>query len=554
MQTREASAWLLATLLGAALLLALVPELADGLRALGLARAAPLDAAALAQLAQAGAAAPQGGALAPAQQGRPALRPDAGADRGALAPEVARDIDPEQAEKELEEAAAAEERAEEQAAGRAEEQAAEQADAQAEEEEEADGAADGVADGAADGAAARRPGTGSTCVSASSRVDPLVATRLAERCGYYTSEAGRWRERASQPDATTVVSYAQRSGLGDRMSGLVASFHAAMGSGARMHVKWFGNNALAPSCLLDGIFSGVDSATSAARPASGECLQRACSAARADRLACHGAATNVSFHDDRWLIKACGPARVCNKLHEDAVARKQGGYGLVETAGCPLRMQFEVSDELHEFRVRWFADGKEHEGPLRQLASYLVQHRVIATHVRIGDWALTHGFEGTAGAQDKTLGCIQSVDATLSAAHDDDRPVRWLVAADTQGLRDWFLHKYPEKLVMLLADPVHISKRGTRDAYKTTMNTFAEWYAISLASELISGHVTHRASAFSASAWLWSLRDRYHKLVLGAKSSCTPAVFKYEGCFYKWGGSCDVDFDAYVKAQGVAVL
>jgi hypothetical protein len=541
MQTREARTWLLATLLAAALLLALVPELTDGLRALGLARAAPLDAAALALLAQAAAA---------AQQGRPALRPDAEADGGALVPEVVvREIAPEQAEEELQEAAAAEERAEEQAEGRAEEEAVEQADAPAEEEEEADGAADG--------AAARRPGTGSTCVSASSRVDPSVARRLAERCGYYTSEAGRWRERASQPDATTVVSYAQRSGLGDRMSGLVASFHAAMGSGARMHVKWFGNNALAPSCLLDGIFSGVDSATSAARPASGACLQRACSAARADRLTCHGAATNVSFHDDRSLIKACGPQRVCHKLHEDAVARKQSGYGLVETAGCPLRMQFEVSDELHAFPVRWYADGKEHEGPLRQLAAYLVQHRVIATHLRVGDWALTHSYNGSMlGAEDETLSCIQSVDAALAARHDDDRPVRWLIAADTLGIRNWFLHKHPDKLIMLLADPVHISKRGKRDAYRTMMKTFAEWYAISLASELISGHVTHRASAFSASAWFWSLRDRYHKLVLGGAKfgACTPAVYKYEGCFYPWGGMCETDFKAYVKAQRVAVL
>ena len=479
-------------LLGAALLLALVLELAAVLGALGPARAAPLDAATLVQLAQAADAAPQGGELAPAQQRRPALRPDAKADGGELAPE------------------------------------------QAEEQ--------------ADGAAARRPGTHTTCVSASSRMDPLVATRLAERCGYYTSEVGQWRERASRPDATTVVTYAQRSGLGDRMPGLVSSFHAAMGSGARMHVKWLGNNALAPSCLLNGILSGVDSATSDLRPASEECVERnaGCNAARADRLKCYGAATNVSF-PHRMLIQACGPARVCQKLHEDAAAREQSGYGLVETAGCPLRMQFEISDELHEFPVRWFADGKEHEGPLRQLGAYLVQHRVIATHVRNGDWALTQSFEGTLGAQNETLRCIQSVDATLSADHDDDRPVRWLIAADTQGLRDWFLHNHPDKLVMLLANPVHIVKRGNRDAYKTTMNTFTEWYAISLASELISAHRTRRASAFSKSAWLWSLRDRYHKLVLGAKNSCTPAVYNYEGCFYPWGGTCDVDFEAYLK-------
>jgi hypothetical protein len=541
-------AWLLATLLGAALGLALVLELADVQRAVGtdalvqLALAAdaaapqggdsaPAQQDALVQLALAAdAAAPQGGDSAPAQQGRPALRP-------ALRP------DPEGwAEEQAAEQAEAPAEGEEEA----EEQAAEQAKAPAEDEEEADGAADG--------AAARRPGTGSTCVSASSRVDPLVTTRLAERCGYYTSEAGRWRERASQPDATTVVSFAQRSGLGDRMSGLVSSFHAAMGSGARMHVKWFGNNALAPSCLLDGILSGVDSSTGARRPVSDECSQGGCAAARADRLMCKGA-TNVSF-PHRMLITACGPGRVCRELHKDAAARKQVGYGLVETAGCPLRMQFEVSDELHEFPLRWLADGKEHEGPLRQLAAYLVQHRVIATHVRLGDTALTTGTKETLSAEDETLHCIQSVDATLSAAHDDDRPVRWLIAADTQGIRDWFLHNHPDKLVMLLEDPVHIFKMGKRDVNSVTMKTFAEWYAMSLATELISGHRTHRASAFSKSAWLWSLRDRYYKLVLGQfgqKKSCTPAVYKYEGCFYKWGGTCDTDFNAYVKAQGVAV-
>jgi hypothetical protein len=262
---------------------------------------------------------------------------------------------------------------------------------------------------------------------------------------------------------------------------------------------------------------------------------------------------------------------MCKRLLADSMARKQSGFSLVETVGCPLRLMFEMTELLHDWPVRWFADGKEHEGPVRELAAYLLSQRVIALHVREGDEKLLHQIRDpseTGHQEGKAWNCLKQVESDMAAAdrsraagaEADTRPVKWLVSSDTVGIRAWFRKAHPERLVMLLERPMHIDKSKSRMANQAaaTMNTFAEWYAISLASELIassSGLWTHRPSAFSESAWLWSLRDEHYKLILGrgggSKGGCFRTAFKYTGAFPNADNVCRGELKRYTKAHNL---
>jgi hypothetical protein len=433
------------------------------------------------------------------------------------------------------------------------------------------GAAEGAAGAEGAGAGAESgPRRTANCVS--TRVDPGVSERLAKRCGHYVARLPEWRERALGPDARTVVSFSQRSGLGDRLAGIVSQFHAALAGGARMETKWYSNEALTHSCLVDGIFLGVDPTDRNRGPQSREgqaCASPSCNAARYGLPCRQTPQLNVSLVDPLKGIRACTSASLCNSLSADSMSRNQSGFSLVETVGCPMRLMFEVTELLQDWPVRWFADEQEHEGTVREFAAYLLSQRVIALHVREGDTKLLHNRDHpseTGHQEGKAWKCLTQVESDMAAAdrrravgaEADTRPIKWLVASDTVGMRDWFLKMHPQRLIMLLEPPVHIdlSRKTNQTASTMNMNTFAEWYAISLARELVSstsGFWTTRPSAFSESAWLWSLRDEHYKLLIGSrggsKGGCYRTAFKYTGAFPNSNGVCRGNLKRYTKAH-----
>jgi hypothetical protein len=431
-------------------------------------------------------------------------------------------------------------------------------------------AAEGAAgaEGSGSGAGAKsEPRRTAHCVSA--RVDPGVSQRLAERCGDYVARLPAWRGSALGPGARTVVSFSQKSGLGDRLAGIVSQFHAALAGSARMETKWYSNEALTHSCLVDGIFLGVDPTDRHLGPQLREeqtCASASCDAARFGLPCRETPQLNVSLVDPLKSIRACAPGSLCKRLLADSMARKQRGFSLVETVGCPLRLMFEVTELLQDWPVRWFADEQEHEGPVRELAAYLLSQRVIALHVREGDEKLVHSRDPseTGHQEGKAWKCLKQVESDMAAADSsravgaeaDTRPIKWLVSSDTVGMREWFLKAHPQRLIMLLEPPVHIDKSRKGNQAAATMNTFAEWYAISLARELVassSGLWTHRPSAFSESAWLWSLRDEHYKLILGhgggSKGGCYRTAFKYSGAFSITDEVCRGELKRYTKAH-----
>lgn len=333
------------------------------------------------------------------------------------------------------------------------------------------------------------------------------------------------------------------------------------------------------------------------------CRFRACRAAQGRRggPACI-ARGEVELVESAKDIRSCATEAWCAELvaerraHDASLYREDGETAktLVDAAdslGCPLRAMLRPRQSFLDMRLAWFQDGAVQHGTLRQLATVVRGGPTVAMHARTNDATMRGGARAAAlqlpvrkvesitrclemvsaqlhrtrgtGTGTGTHAATASTAAAAAAAAAAAGHVRWLVASDHAKIREHFREAYPTRTIMLMDAPQHLAESGEREeaggtaqsagggaaegaarararARAKARSTFAEWYLLGLADELVTSVNKRRVSAFSKFAWLYSLRSQ-HYAVRFEGHHCLRKEFEFDGNTYRMPRNCTAE-------------
>lgn len=422
-----------------------------------------------------------------------------------------------------------------------------------------------------------------------------------QQCGWWMKAIRNWKVGVSDSYQTASVAsqladgklYAQqeRSGVGDRMAGIMGAFYFALQRKVRLEVRWtLINEVFQPSCLVDQYISAsnISSADSETLSDDGVRASHVNSSSTFFSLlgdsppkhsanACEHASyyscsykEHLSDHCHNYN-RACMAKTMCNRLVRSTPLSTES-ITMTNVIGCPLRALLQPRSDFFDHEVSWFVDGSHQHGTLRTLVQLIkTSYLTIAIHIRMGDkYMHENHFKGDPDTNtelsilSRTEECVHVVEQYLAALYETTvlrgrqqpqsiKPVKWLIASDDVRIRNYFQERFPSKVILLSTKPHHVSSIKRDDAsvkVQEVRDLFAEWYLIGQADELITNRA-HRfgVSAFSRSARIYHLKSQYFGVEAknprikykGTSQICRRREFQYQGNSVTIGMPCKGD-------------
>jgi len=323
--------------------------------------------------------------------------------------------------------------------------------------------------------------------------DQEFGKRLIKKCSFFLDQMEEWQNIVIKGDK--VYAWQRQSGLGDRLAGLISAFNYAFMSKSRLFLIWDHLDAVFdPSCFVLSKWSLLNMFQGGGKrdifsilgreekfpnfTANKNCTFGACVAARRlEKFQCEheGISVNeniVYLSDRKDRVRGCSSTRNCR--------RQQKFYGrpltTVEILGCPLRLLLTPKHSFLNTKVGWSMGGQIHRGKLTQLYSLVSGYKTVALHLRLGDWQMSQGnsnkpikfFEKI---RESATRCLKLVSSSIGSEDE----VKWIIASDSQQVRDYYRNTFPERTISILNPPRHID--SNTDERLVLEETFAEWYA-----------------------------------------------------------------------------
>ena len=404
---------------------------------------------------------------------------------------------------------------------------------------------------------------------------PAVTRRFAEQCAPWLSAIRTWEtttdHRADRSGASVYRCADETScnGLGDRVAGMQDALSYAVASNRSFRVQWSGLNRLFSTCVFANKAGRWDESPP---PAHGCSVRSSLKCAwttetSPDPLHSHCPMSTSLARVFNAPLHACLPKSLCPSLRKHFPVDTNAA----QVFGCPLRAMLEPKDQLLDTKFPWQTGNSTKRQSLRDILADMSRFYVIAVHVRVGDRVMTSADvknPTTLASFRQPFHCAETVMSYVTkrrvnvkagvSAHDsaavtrqqqqrddDDqpqwtvngRPVRFLVASDSETVRDMASAMYGSRVMRLNIAPQHIAMvaRNAHDA--ALSSTFAEWLLLSAADSIVLNKIGKdlfhgRISAYPKSAWVYGLKHLYYDA-----SNCRLRTLPLEG---NWKGSSTV--------------
>lgn len=364
--------------------------------------------------------------------------------------------------------------------------------------------------------------------------------RFVSTCGWWIDSISSWKEKLQEQKYTIkFYAYQERSGTGDRLAGVMGSLYHAMQRNERLEVQWaLIDQSFKTSCLVNDSqvkLLGTRPKRFNAYPCSNKAYY-SCSYA-------NHVNDNCPIYN-----RACMNRKPCTKL-VDSVGKSE--VSMKHVIGCPLRAIMQVKETMFDHEISWFNRGSTVNGSLGDLIAEMSEFNVIAIHLRLGDKYL---MEDSKVGQPESLSEKYTLDNTMKCksavlnTFNNNKQTKFLIASDNHAVKSHFMEMFPNEVIVLKAKPHHITiirRESEETKIKEEKDLFAEWLAISRADELITNRA-HRfgISAFSRSAWLYSLRSSYYEVSRKKETDeqlCKRKEFEYKGNSLTIDKTCNGD-------------
>lgn len=347
--------------------------------------------------------------------------------------------------------------------------------------------------------------------------------RFVSQCAWWGNEIKQWKDILDMQEYQKYVyAYQERSGTGDRLSGVMGALFFALSRKEKLKVQWtLIDEIFSPSCLFPSDYFELQGS----RPNHYNAYK--CQAKT------YYSCSYMRHQDDHCPIfnracmtrKSCG--RLLNVVNEEEIQ-------MHHVIGCPLRALLQVKNDFYHHEVAWFINGELSEGNLFELIDIMKDFNVVAVHLRLGDKYLVRNKMNSLPDTSEEFSLINATNRCTRRVFNtfkNNKETKFLIASDDIRVKNYYRKYHPSEVIILRSKPHHIVDiRRESDAVKIKdeKDLFAEWLVISKADELITNRA-HRfgISAFSRTAWLYSLRSIYYEVK--GDELCSRKEFEYRG-------------------------
>lgn len=372
-------------------------------------------------------------------------------------------------------------------------------------------------------------------------------------CGYWIEQTRLWGDNLRFKNATdedALIAVQDYSGLGDRVSGLIAIFNKALIFNVPFKIRWknfrLGFDLTSNIIQDNNTYYGriIDSGKHYNRDTCKKKLYYyKCKTMKEIDPACP------------LYLRACVTGKQCKSLSSYMKTNQPEVLpSISHVVGCPLRTLMQPATTLLQHQVSVFVSGKVYETKLQNLVVYMSNYRIISVHVRMGDYAFLKGLDDSTLDPVKAVStkCLNMVEDEINSK-TDKRPVLWFIASDDYKLKQFFMAKFPDKTITLTRKAHHIlyvSRQTKEERQLETKDLFADWLLIGRGDELITNRA-HKfgVSSFSRLSWLYSLKSSYYEFKSHhvhmenlEETTCFKRNFKYDGNFGEINRECKTKF------------
>ena len=349
--------------------------------------------------------------------------------------------------------------------------------------------------------------------------------KYSDTCGYWIDVYNKWERRVDYKSLRQVAYFCSGTsmchGWGDRVAGMLASFHKALDDGVQFRIGHDYLSNLFNPCVVGSNRRVTNWAKNKFRKPIGMCEVR--------NVAC---STFMGTHCSNPSIISYNSDRMCiAKSHCEGMLHQSKDLSAARVVGCGLRAMLEPSKEMFEdikFPIR--IDGQTQLLNLKSVEETFSKYYVISIQMRLGDsiafFSKTESniFQTQRRMLSFPFRCAETVESYLrkkqasKAEYEDDpeetihgKPIRYFLATDTFEYRQMAQELFGDKLITFDFKPEHIAFGGS--AKFALAKEIAEWYTLGLGRQLVLNKVglsnnfyKGRFSGFAKTSWVYHLK------------------------------------------------
>ena len=375
---------------------------------------------------------------------------------------------------------------------------------------------------------------------------PTLVTSFTTTCAPWLSLLDAWGQAARQHPKLGESVYECNveklcHGLGDRIAGLQQALSYAIATNRTFRVKWNGLGRLFTTCIPT---MGAGKWAQASPPLRGCAMDfQGCAWAQPSALVMDPFRRECEAPTDaRRFVSAyhaCLAPNICPAVRSHFPLDTSAA----SVFGCPIRALLEPRPQFLAMKFPWQRGPRATLMPLKDILADMAKYYVIAVHFRVGDEVMRNPSKSDVKhlsfAYRIPFRCAETVMNHVvrrpvrdhvaeelfynrSAVAEDDatwtvdgRPVRFLIASDSEAVREMATAIYGTRAVRLNLIPKHIALMPSPEATFTALAfTFAEWLLLSHADAIVLNRFGDslfegRISAFPKTAWAYGLKHEY---------------------------------------------